>query len=165
MSGCVGDACLGLKVIQGELALPDDHRKQAIERLQYPRPRVQLGRAIAGLAHSAIDISDGLYSDLGHIAASSAVACHVERDLVPVGEVYRHYLGELGWEPALCGGDDYELCFTVPAEAEDELAVTAERLKVSVHRIGRIEGGKGVKILHEDGEFVPQRQGYNHFGG
>lgn len=164
MSGCVGDAYLGLKVIQGELALPDDHRKQAVERLQYPRPRVQLGRAIAGLARSAIDISDGLYGDLGHIAASSEVACHIERDLVPVGSVYRHYLDQLGWEPALCSGDDYELCFTVPDGSDDELAAIADRLKVSVRRIGRVEDGSGVKVLHEGGELIPQHPGYNHFG-
>lgn len=164
VSGQLGDASMALKAVQGHITLSEQERARVVRHLEYPQPRVNLGHSIVGITHAAIDISDGLYADLGHIAASSAVAARINLDLIPISSDYRQHIEELGWETVLCGGDDYELCFTALPQHSEQVAAIARRVDVPVTKIGHIENGRGVSALTSDGaEFVPQQEGYDHF--
>lgn len=164
VSGHVGDAGVALEVIQGHISLCDEELARVFRRLEYPQPRIALGQSIVGLSHAAIDISDGLYSDLGHIVASSGVAARIELDLIPISDDYRKYIAELGWETALCAGDDYELCFVTSPQREQQINEIAQQLDLPINKIGCIEHGRGIRVLAPDGaEYVPQHKGYNHF--
>ena len=164
ISGQLGDAGMALKVVQEHVSVSVEERTRVIRRLEFPQPRVDFGQAIVGVAHAAIDVSDGLYADLGHIVLSSNVAARVELDSIPVSDDYKKYATELGWETALCGGDDYELCFVAPLSQEQEIKSIAHRLGTPVTKIGRIEAGQGVHVLASDGvEFVPHYKGHDHF--
>lgn len=164
VSGQLGDAAMGLRAVQGRMRLPAEVRDRVVHRLAYPQPRVDLGLAIAGIAHAAIDVSDGLFSDLGHIAASSGVTARIGLDLIPISSDFREYGAELGWQTALCSGDDYELCFTAAEKHTAQIIEIGQELNVPLSKIGWIEKGQGVKAVAADGtEFVPQHQGHNHF--
>ena len=163
VSGYLGDACLGLKALNGEVSLAEDERRYAVHRLHHPSPRVDLGQSIRGIAHAAIDLSDGLYKDLGHIALASKVAAHIDLDLIPISETYSKHRSEIGWEPALCGGDDYELCFVTSAAKGDEVETIGRHLKVPIKKIGTIGPGEGVKATQDGIEFVPRQTGHDHF--
>ena len=164
ISGQIGDAAMGLKVLQGRVKLPLQARERVVQCLAFPQPRVDLGCALAGIAHAAIDVSDGLLADLGHIAASSEVAACVDLEAIPISPDIRPQVVELGWEAALCAGDDYELCFTAPKQQVQRIKSIAQRLNTPVTCIGRIEKGRGVKVVAADGsEFVPSSTGHNHF--
>ena len=163
VTGYLGDAYLGLKVLQGELEMSDDEREYVIHQLYYPSPRVALGQSVADIAHAAIDISDGLYKDLGHITLASGVAAHIDLDLMPVSATYLELRSEIGWEPALCGGDDYELCLITPAGMDDQVKAIGRDLKVPIKKIGSIESGEGVKATLGGVEFIPKHTGHDHF--
>ena len=163
VSGYVGDACLGLKALNGELSLADVEKKYVVDRLHYPSPRVVLGQSIKDIAHAAIDLSDGLYKDLGHITFASEVAAQIDLDLLPISETYSKHKSEIGWEPALCGGDDYELCIITPAGMEDRVEAIGRRHKVPIKKIGTIISGEGVKVTRDGTEYVPKQAGYDHF--
>jgi thiamine-monophosphate kinase len=138
------------------------------ERLDRPWPRVAAGLALRGLASSAIDISDGLLADLGHVASASGVGAELWVDAVPRSEPFKAALGgadQPGWyELPLCGGDDYELCFTLsPAHLETAHARLA-KFEVPVTQVGWIRAGQGIACHHQDGrEFRPATRGYDHF--
>lgn len=127
-----------------------------------PAPQLALGQALRGRATAALDISDGLLGDCGHIAQASGVALYVEQARLPLSAALRACVGdEQACQLALGGGDDYVLAFTLPAE---ELhALHAEGL--IVHVIGRVETGEGVHVLDASGARVtPRHGGYQHFG-
>ena len=161
VSGTLGDAALGLRVLKG-LALPEDEALQLVDRYRTPQPRLALGRALLGIATAAMDVSDGLLADLGHIAKASGVAAMVEADALPLSEAGRGVPGAL--EAALTGGDDYELLFTAPPAAEERLAALSRELALRLTRIGRIEPGTGVRALDAAGrELRPEQAGWRHF--
>jgi len=164
VSGTLGDAAGALRLWQqGALnvataTLLADYESLRL-RLLRPTPRVTLGLRLRAFAHAAVDVSDGLLADLGHIATRSAVAAHVDADLLPISNALRELLGrETARECALRGGDDYELCFTAAADQRDALHYLAESLDLPLTRIGRIAEGQGV---HVDGEAADG--GYQHF--
>jgi len=162
VSGTLGDAGLGLRIIRGALEAPVSDAVFLQHRLNRPTPRVGLGRSLAGLATAAIDVSDGLAADLGHLCARSAAGAGVDIADVPLSGAYRRLLPEVGWEPALSFGDDYELCFTVaPGEAPTVEQLGREH-EVPVTRIGRITGD-AVKWVKEGKPFSPHGHGYQHF--
>ena len=132
-------------------------------RLDFPEPRVPAGMALRGLATSAIDISDGLCADLGHVLrASGGVGATLETARLPLSAVLLAAFGpERATELALAGGDDYELAFTVPPERERLLA--AARLEIPATRIGVIELRAGLRCLDPDGRPRPIPPGYEHF--
>ena len=163
VSGYLGDACLGLKALNGELLLADAEKNYVVDRLQYPSPRVVLGQSISDIAHAAIDLSDGLYKDLGHIALASQVAAQIDLDLLPISETYSKHKSEVGWEPALCGGDDYELCIITAAGMEDRVDAIGRQHKVPIKKIGTISSGEGLKVTRNGIEFVPKQTGHDHF--
>jgi thiamine-monophosphate kinase len=157
VSGELGGAALAL--VHPEIA-------EAAKRLYWPEPRVELGERLRGLAHAAIDISDGLAGDLGHIASRSQVAAIVEYARIPRPSVFQK-LGapELERDCALSGGDDYELAFTAPRAQRAELDSLAVELGLALTRIGTIEAGSGLSILDAKGKPIAHRGGFDHFGG
>lgn len=167
VSGTLGDAALGLKVLRGELrGLDAGDRAFLAGRYRLPEPRLTLGQKLVGLAHAMMDISDGLVGDLGHICAASGVAAVVEAARLPLSPPAR---AALAADPALLtaalsGGDDYELLFTAPAGAEDALAALGRETGVPVTMIGRIEPGGGVTVRDARGAVLAvPTAGYRHF--
>ena len=161
MTGTLCDAALGLTALKGGLAaLSRAHRDHLVARYRLPRPRLDIGRALVGIAGAAMDISDGLVADLGHLAEASGVAAIVETARLPLSDAAR---ATLDGDPALIqsiltGGDDYEILFTAPAAAAERLA------ELAVTPIGRIEAGHGVVALNPKGEPIAvERDGYRHF--
>jgi thiamine-monophosphate kinase len=166
VSGTVGDGALGLKAQRGELpGLSQVDRDALTARYRLPRPRLDCGARLRGLAHAAIDVSDGLAADLGHIAETSGVAARLDAASVPLSDAARAALAR---DPALRdavlgGGDDYELLFTVPADAVGRVEALAEALALPLTAIGAIESGQGVRILDADGTAIAlATRGFTH---
>jgi len=166
ISGTIGDGALGLKVLRGRLAgLPAAHRDALVERYRLPQPRVACGAGLVGIAYAAMDISDGLVADLGHIADVSGVAAVVEAASVPLSTAAA---AALAIDPqmrdaVLGGGDDYELLFTAPPDAAPSIAALAAGLGLPLTAIGRIEAGRGVRVVDAAGaEIALARAGYTH---
>ncbi|WP_250499964.1 thiamine-phosphate kinase [Caballeronia sp. GAWG1-5s-s] len=167
VSGVLGDARAGLGVLRDEWRAPDEASapawKQALER---PEPRVTLGLALAGIAHAALDISDGLAGDLMHILTRSGVSATVDADAVPCSDAVRALPETARRQCTLAGGDDYELCFTAPREARDAVARIGERVGVPLTRIGTIGSAGALAIAWRDGAGAPLSltlQGFDHF--
>jgi len=136
------------------------------ERLDRPSPRIAAGLALADFAHAAIDVSDGLLGDLGHICRASGTAAEVELESLPASAALRAAFdaGPCSMLQAI-GGDDYELCFTAPPHARDAILRVAADTDTTMTRIGRIVEGEGVRALTADGqEWRPGKAGYVHFG-
>ena len=147
------------------LALVHPQIAQAAKRLHWPEPRVELGERLRGLARAAIDISDGLAGDLGHIAARSQVAATLDYERIPRAPALRALgAAELERDCVLSGGDDYELLFTAPREQRPEIESLAAELGLAITRIGVIEAGSGLRILDAEGKPIAHRGGFDHFG-
>jgi thiamine-monophosphate kinase len=165
VSGVPGEAAAGLAHRLGERLLPEALATQALARLQRPEPRVALGLALRGLASSAVDISDGLAQDLGHILAASGAAgnelgASLELAHFPSSPLMQSLPQALAWQYQLAGGDDYELLFTLPSEYLHIIKALPEEVKV----IGYIEVAPGLRILAPDGlPFILERLGHDHF--
>ncbi|WP_313030383.1 thiamine-phosphate kinase [Massilia alkalitolerans] len=166
ISGTLGDARLALAGYLAEVALPEADHAQAAQRMHTPAPRVALGLALAAqpVAHAALDVSDGLVGDLGHILAASKVGATLEVDALPAGPVLARQSLELQRRFTLAGGDDYELCFTAPA-ANREAVLEAGRVSgTTVTRVGRIEAEPGLRFVGADGAPLDLRlSGWDHF--
>jgi thiamine-monophosphate kinase len=165
VSGNLGDAALAVAHRRGLLKLAEEDYLEAVMRLYEPTPRVSLGQALRGMATSAIDISDGLLADLGHICALSKVGATVEADRLPVSAIgARHIDSPSGMAAIVAGGDDYELCFTAPENARDSIEDLTDMLGVPLTRIGEIRKGKGVSLLGGDGKPITvDGRGFDHF--
>jgi thiamine-monophosphate kinase len=162
VSGTLGDAAQGLLVLQGKLDPPAAARAFLIERYRLPRPRLALGQALRGLAHAAIDISDGLLADLGHILETSGVGAELFADQLPLSPAARDLPGAR--DAALAGGDDYELLFTAPASRRSAIDALARRLDLPLTRIGQLHAESGLRVLDAAGrEIHPSRTGWQHF--
>jgi thiamine-monophosphate kinase len=166
VSGTIGDGALGLKVLRGRLAgIAASQRDALVERYRLPQPRVACGARLVGIAHAAMDISDGLVADLGHIADMSGVAAVVEAASVPLSTAAA---AALEIEPEMRdavrgGGDDYALLFTAPPDAASSFAALAAELGLPLTAIGRIEAGRGVRVVDAAGaEIALARAGYTH---
>lgn len=165
VSGLVGDAALALAHLQGKVILSDASVKALAPALHLPQPRVALGIALRNIAHSAIDVSDGLFADLGHILERSGVAAEIQYSSLPVSGHLRPYLkNTLGRQCALAGGDDYELCFTAPVARHAQLEKLAAQLDLPLTCIGKIVAGSGCIVQEEDGSVMTiEETGYDHF--
>lgn len=137
---------------------------QTLARLELPSPRVALGLALRGIASACIDISDGLAADLGHLLTASAVGGHVEIGQLPVNpEVDAYIRATDDWSLPLNAGDDYELCFTSPAEHAARIGETAQRLNCPITPIGVIETAAGLRLTREGSAMNLRRSGFQHF--
>jgi len=152
ISGTLGDARLALAGYRKELALDTDALHAAAGRMHQPTPRVALGMALRGIAHAAIDISDGLAGDLGHILARSQVGARLDVDALPAGPVLCTQAQALRRAFTLSGGDDYELCFTAPQNRREQVLAAAEQAGVEVTRAGCIESAPGLRLVDAGGE-------------
>lgn len=158
VSGTPGRAALGLAHLQGRTVLTEPTLTACLTALHRPQPRVALGLALRGLATAAIDVSDGLLADLGHILESSKVAATLRPAALPAPSVAR--------DGYLAGGDDYELVFTAPAARHAEVAALADPLALPLACIGRIEAGEAGQLAVFDpaGAAIDIAQrGYDHF--
>jgi thiamine-monophosphate kinase len=162
VSGKLGQAALGLAYLQGKFKFYGEVRDECLKSLHQPQPRVSLGLALRGIANSAIDISDGLLADLGHILERSHVGAEIEIESIPIVDdgVER----DVAQQCALTGGDDYELCFTASEDQRDVLMALAEQLKFPLTRIGHIKAEFGCVVRDGAGiEMKIEKGGYDHF--
>ncbi|MDB5847695.1 MAG: thiamine-phosphate kinase [Rhodoferax sp.] len=150
VSGTLGDARLALEVFRGHLSVPEATFATARERMEQPTPRVALGQALRGIATAAVDVSDGLLGDLGHVLKASRVGVRIDTT-VAAGLVMAQAEGMFTAQQrlafALAGGDDYELVFTAPRNARDAVAAASARSLTPVTRIGVIEAEPGVRLV------------------
>lgn len=165
VSGSLGDAALALAHLQKRVALPEAEFAACAAALREPQPRVALGLALRGIASSAINISDGLLADLGHILEASQLGAQLDFGALPVSPVVRGYLQQpLGTQCVLCGGDDYELCFTAAAAKHGEILRLAARLELPLTCIGKIVAGRDCLVHDAYGNPVTAEAcGYDHF--
>ncbi|MCF6219408.1 MAG: thiamine-phosphate kinase [Gammaproteobacteria bacterium] len=161
VTGTLGDAALGLRIaLEGKHYSDSDY---LLQRLNRPTPRVSLGMALRPIAHSAIDLSDGLLADLSHICKQSNVAAVLELNQLPLSPAYRATPATI--DTALNGGDDYELCFTASRAAGESLKRLAQQHNCAISCIGEVVEGEGVSC-YLDGKFYPTKKtGYQHFAG
>ncbi|MGN6704008.1 MAG: thiamine-phosphate kinase [Burkholderiaceae bacterium] len=164
VSGALGDARLALAHYRGELSLDASSLDVAAQRMHRPMPRAVLGIALRGIARAAIDVSDGLAGDLGHILARSGVGATIDVDALPCGAVLAAQPAALRRRFALAGGDDYELCFTAPAGSQDAVRGAARAAGVAATRIGRIDAAPGLRFTDAAGAPLDLRvDGFDHF--
>jgi thiamine-monophosphate kinase len=164
VSGVLGDAALGLAWLQRRLPRDAPVPTEAVRRLQWPVPRVELGERLRGLATSAIDVSDGLTGDLGHILARSSVGARIEWLAIPRSPEMQRLDEEWQKDFALAGGDDYELLFTAPTAAAADVAAAARAAGLSITRIGTIVADAGLAVIGADGGAVDTAaRAFDHF--
>ena len=165
VSGILGDAALALAVLQGGYALPQDQLASCLPALLTPQPRMELGLALRPIAHSAIDISDGLLADLGHILECSEVGAEIRLHDIPRSFVVSsHFDDEQVQRMVLSGGDDYELCFTAPKQKHREIVNLSKQLALPLSCIGRITGNSGLIVRAENGDPINFKEtGFDHF--
>jgi len=167
LSGTIGDSAFGLKLAKGEpLTLSPSEKSSLLDRYRLPQPRLGLGRRLIGVASAAMDVSDGLAADLGHICQASRVGALVEAAKMPVSTALRSVLevGEASLVEVATGGDDYELLFTAPAAVELLLGRIATELALPLTAVGEIRREPGVVVLDQNGRAVELGPGgYRHF--
>ncbi|KGH50887.1 thiamine-monophosphate kinase [Acinetobacter idrijaensis] len=151
VSGTVGDAAFALNHLGHPLQ----------KRLDYPTPRCQLGAALQGLAHSMIDVSDGLSQDLGHILKASQKGAILNLEDLPISPALQDLSHEQQWQYALAGGDDYELCFTISPQNYEKLL--QQPLNVNITMIGTITDSQTLAFQHHKQNIMLNLNGYQHF--
>jgi thiamine-monophosphate kinase len=158
VSGTIGDAGAGLRVLQGELAASD----ALVERYRNPRPRLEAGERLAPLVSAMMDVSDGLLLDASRMAAASGCAVQVELDSVPLSEAFLALCGEARLEAA-GAGDDYELLFAAGANQAGTILALAEEIGLPLSRIGRFAAGGGLALSDRGAPIsLPARLGFEH---
>ena len=168
ISGTLGDARLALAGYRDELALGDSQLAAAALRMHAPTPRVALGMALSGhrAGHAAIDVSDGLVGDLGHILAASRVGATLDVDALPAGPVLATMPTGLRRRFCAAGGDDYELCFTAPASQREAVLAAAAQAGTPVTRVGAIDAEPGLRLVDAGkGALELSLAGFDHFSG
>lgn len=164
VSGPLGAAAAAVMHRSGRIVLQPDIFSQCEVRLDLPVPRVALGQRLCGLASAALDISDGLLADAGHLCERSGCGAEIELACVP----YPHEIGalpaELLQEAILAGGDDYELCFAAPAAQRDAIETLKVAMDLPLTRVGRLVAGQGVRVVDQDGKALTLlHAGFDHF--
>lgn len=165
VSGHLGDAAAAVAHRKGELLLRGSALAHCVARLDRPVPRVELGRGLIGLAHAAIDVSDGLVADLGHICERSGVGARVAFETLPCSP---ELMPLRGYEPVvralLAGGDDYELCFTAPRDRRTDIDALSGKLGIALSLVGTIVQGAGVEVRDARGRTLALKEkGFDHF--
>ena len=165
ITGPLGDAALALLHQNGQVVLSHEQWSRVRVALEQPVPRVEAGQALRGIASSAIDISDGLISDLGHILEASRVGARINTGKIPISDIYRVYWEACnGYTMALTTGDDYELCITISPENKSRLEDISTKLGCQFYEVGEIEQDKELRCINENGQrWVPEHGGYDHF--
>jgi len=164
VTGTVGDAAGGLACTLDSVPASEEDRVYLLNRFERPEPRIAVGQALCGSAHAAIDISDGLLQDLGHILRLSHVGAEIDAESVPRSIPLRRLFGdEDSLRMALSGGDDYELCFTCAPRTLTELQRQFRASGVALTDIGTIVEVKGLQIMRRGAPIMAAQQGFQHF--
>lgn len=165
VTGTLGDAGAALRHQQGAPLLEVADFDKVRPALDFPSPRVSEGLSLRDCASSCIDISDGLLADLGHIAGASKVGARITLERLPVSATYHKYFDPLGgWDTAITAGDDYELCFTIPATKRTDFESISAKWRCRATYIGDIETKPGVRVIDPLGEERElNAHGYEHF--
>jgi thiamine-monophosphate kinase len=166
VSGTPGDAAAGLALELGSppaTGLTAFQQHYLRQRFLYPTPRIALGRALRGFASACIDVSDGLAADAGKLALASGCGVHIDAERVPISTELAVQMGDAAPRVALTGGDDYELCFTVPAACAGEIPVRLANVKCPVTCIGVIEKSGGLRVTRNASPVAFDLRGYDHF--
>lgn len=168
VSGTLGNAALGLAELQNKLidnVLSISEKKTCIHALQAPQPRVTLGLALRGAANSAIDISDGLLADLGHILERSNLGADLYWEDIPHVNLSQKLDTATLQSLSLAGGDDYELCFTAPVTQHDAILAIGEKLNLKLSTIGVTTKETKINLYDKNRQLIKlKRTGYDHFG-
>jgi thiamine-monophosphate kinase len=163
VSGQLGAAALAVKFLNDH-SIPENDTAILMQKLIHPEPRVDLINCLRSYASAAIDISDGLSADLNHICVASGVGACLIENAIPVHPLLKKYLSEQAVDLALRGGDDYELCFTVPARLLEPLMNELKRANTLCYPIGEIESAQGLRIKAPDNTSkILKPEGYSHF--
>jgi len=167
VSNVIGDAALGLQCLQGEYNPNSEIRSSLISALEQPTPRVDLGMALIDVASACIDLSDGLIGDLMHICERAQVGIELDVDQLPLSPAYLDYLDSGGsLNPALTGGDDYELSFCAATHQRQQIEQIAERCDIAITRIGKVHEAvdKKVSLKRSGGAYtLPNAKSFEHF--
>jgi len=159
VTGTIGDSGGGLAALKAGKRAPF-----LIDRYRVPQPRVAFGQALRGLAHAALDVSDGLLADLGHIADVSKIHIAVEAARIPLSAALRKAWADTSVQRAVTAGDDYEIAFTAPASKRAAIQKAAKATRTQVTEIGFAMHGRGVALLGAEGKPLPIRKtGWTHF--
>jgi thiamine-monophosphate kinase len=164
VTGHLGDAAAAVAVIKQELQVGKAAFNYFMSRYYRPVPRVQEGQLLRGLASAAIDVSDGLMADLGHICKSSGVGAVIDLEKIPVSEALKKLATPdqmVKW--SLAGGDDYQLCFTVPTAKQSEINRFIEQEKIPATQIGEVIRGNDVTCMNRGKVIKVEKTGYQHF--
>ncbi len=164
VTGPLGDGAAALAVIKQELTVGKSAFSYLMDRYYRPMPCLAHGQVLLGKAHAAIDVSDGLVADLGHICEQSVVGADIHLERIPLSEPVRKLVPfeqGIGW--ALSGGDDYQLCFTVPQNRVAQLTSALDSRRLEAYPIGEITRGSGVRCWHKGKQVQPVTSGYQHF--
>lgn len=165
VSGTIGDAALALAAWQGMCLLREESCSFLNEKLNRPQPQIELGLLLREYASACIDISDGLIADLVHITETSKLGAKIYFDKIPLSAEFISNItdGSLIVPLVLSGGDDYELCFTIPVIKQTEFESTMQENNIMVTCIGEIESQCGVRCIKDNHEITIQDMGYDHF--
>ena len=165
VSGTLGDARLALEAFRGTVTLSGEGFEQARRAMETPTPRVALGRALRGVASAAIDLSDGLLGDLGHVLTRSGVGAELEEAALPRSALLADQSAALQRTCLLAGGDDYELLFSAPEAHEAGVRAAGAAAGVAVTRIGRLTAAPGLVVRDAQGAALDLRgwRGFDHF--
>ncbi len=168
VTGTIGDGGLGLtELLTPHRELTPAQRKYLAARYRLPQPRTRLGPMLRGLASAALDVSDGLVQDVGHIAAASGARAILELARIPLSPAARALeAGDPGLRlRAITAGDDYEIAFAIPSAGLPRVQAAARAARIPVAVIGKVEKGRGTVVLAADGaQISPQAAGFDHFG-
>jgi thiamine-monophosphate kinase len=162
VTGFLGDAALALACLQKKMTLSEDELSRIRPRLETPTPRVSAGLALRDIATAAIDISDGLVADLGHILQQSFMGATLNVFDLPLSQTLKNLNQEMAFRLALSGGDDYELCFTIDPTKASIVEDIFSRLDITCQKIGVIEAEGGLRLNGAE-DFVLEGGGYDHF--
>jgi thiamine-monophosphate kinase len=167
VTGAIGDGWLGLKAAQGRLSLEPERIAALAEHYRHPVPRIAFGLAVRGLPTAAVDVSDGLIADLGHVAQASGVGIALDLEAVPLSMAGRAWLearidAQAALENLVTGGDDYEIALTVHPLDEPRLKKEADRLHLRLTRVGEVVAGEGVTVRYLGQPVTIDRSGWTH---
>jgi len=164
VTGELGDAALALEHLQGKVVIEEVFTEQVMTKLNYPKPRVLAGQTLREYASSAIDLSDGLISDLQHICQASKVGANLVLDALPLSKVMRDTLDQQqAIELALSGGDDYELLFTVAEDNKVGMETSLAHAGINITCIGQINGSEKVTTTLDNKPVAISSRGFEHF--
>jgi thiamine-monophosphate kinase len=164
VSGVLGEADIAYRLLSGQLPADAALLQHTRKALEWPRPRIRLGMALAGLASAAIDISDGLLQDFGHILQASGAGAELRLADLPVSPALAGLPDEAVRQAVLGGGDVYELCFTAPAAHAQGVLAAARKSGAAVTRVGRVQAARTLSVIGPDGQpLTTLPHGFDHF--